>query len=192
LRLCLYQTNQKGCGLARTRYKIVEDCSTYFVTTATVNWLPLFSIPDLAQIVLDAMRFLHDNQRVAIHAYVLLENHLHFIGSSPHFSGEMRKFKSFTARAIIDILSERGPRFYLEQLRHFKSRHKSDQTYQVWQEGFHPKAIQNEQMLMQKIEYIHYNPVRRGYVDNPENWRYSSYRQYVGKEGLVPLEPLLI
>jgi len=45
---------------------------------------------------------------------------------------------------------------------------------------------------VQKIEYIHYNPVRRGYVDDPEHWRYSSYRQYLGKEGLVPLEPLLI
>ena len=178
--------------MARTRYKTVEDHSTYFVTSATVNWLPLFSIPDLAHIVLDAMRFLHDNQRVSIHAYVLLENHLHFVGSSSYFSGEMRKFKSFTARAIIDTLSERGPQFYLEQLRHSKWRHKNDQTYQVWQEGFHPKAIQSELILMQKIEYIHYNPVRRGYVDNPEHWRYSSYRQYLGEEGLVPLEPIPI
>ena len=178
--------------MTRTRYKTVEDHSTYFVTSATVNWLPLFSIPYCAQIVLDAMRFLHDNQRVSIHAYVLLENHLHFVGSSSYLSGEMRKFKSFTARAIIDTLNEHGPQFYLEQLKHFKSRHKTDQIYQVWQEGFHPKAIQSEQMLVQKIEYIHYNPVRRGYVDDPEHWRYSSYRQYLGKEGLVPLEPLLI
>jgi putative transposase len=138
------------------------------------------------------MRFLHDNQRLVIHAYVLLENHLHLVGSSPYFSGEMRKFKSFTARAIIDTLNEHGPQFYLEQLIYYKGSHKSDQTYQVWQEGFHPKAIQSEQMLMQKIEYIHYNPVRRGYVDSPEHWRYSSYRQYMGEEGLVPLEPLMI
>lgn len=176
--------------MARNHYKTVEDHSTYFVTSATVNWLPLFSIPQLAKSVLDAMRFLHDNQRVTIHAYVLLENHLHFVGSSSHFSSEMRKFKSFTARSIIDTLSERGPEFYLEQLRHFKSRHKSNQNYQVWQEGFHPKAIHREDMLVQKIEYIHYNPVRRGYVDNPEHWRYSSYRQYMGEEGLVPIEPL--
>ena len=118
--------------MARTRYKTVKDCSTYFVTSATVNWLPLFSHCLISHgIVLDAMRFLHDNQRVAIHAYVLLENHLHFIGSSPHFSGEMRKFKSFTARRYCsDTLSERGPTILLwNNLRHFKEHATmSDQT----------------------------------------------------------------
>ena len=52
-------------------------------------------------------------------------------------------------------------------------RHKGE-TYQFWQEGVHPELIQGEVMMRQKIDYIHQNPVKRGYVDEAEQWRYSS------------------
>ena len=71
-----------------------------------------------------------------------------------------------------------------------KQPYKTDQEYQLWQEGSHPKAIVSEAMLRQKLEYIHNNPVRRGYVDDPAHWRYSSYRDYVGTSGLLTIEML--
>jgi putative transposase len=43
----------------------------------------------------------------------------------------------------------------------------------------------NEEMMTQKLEYIHYNPVKRGYVDVPTDWRYSSARNYAGRDGLI-------
>ena len=100
----------------------------------------------------------------------------------------MRKFKSYTARKIIDNLVEKGPKFFLDQLKWHKQAYKSDQTYQVWQEGYHPQMIADEIMLNQKIEYIHNNPVKRGYVDRPEHWRYSSSRNYLGRSGLLEIE----
>jgi hypothetical protein len=56
---------------------------------------------------------------------------------------------------------------------------------QIWQEGVHPQLIQNEIMMRQKVEYIHNNPVKRGYVDDPLHWRYSSARNYAGLPGLL-------
>ncbi len=47
--------------------------------------------------------------------------------------------------------------------------------------------LQSMEMLTQKIDYIHFNPVKRGYVDKPEDWRYSSARHYVGREGLIDI-----
>jgi len=47
--------------------------------------------------------------------------------------------------------------------------------------------IQNDEMMWQKLEYIHNNPVERGYVDDPLHWRYSSARNYAGQKGLVPV-----
>ena len=73
----------------------------------------------------------------------------------------------------------------LEQLAFYKKAHKTDRAYQFWQEDVHPQFIQNEEMMRQKIEYIHRNPVERGYVDNPEHWRYSSARNYQGMDGLI-------
>jgi putative transposase len=43
-------------------------------------------------------------------------------------------------------------------------------------------------MMQQKIEYIHQNPVKRGYVDLAEHWRYSSARDYAGSERLLPVD----
>ena len=177
--------------MGRSRYKTFREGETYFATCSTLNWLPLFVQPELAQIVLDAMRFAHDNGRLILHAYVLMEDHFHIVGSSQQFSDVLRSMKSFTARSIIDSLRARGYSDILDQLRFFKKRHKQNQTYQVWQEGFHPEAICSEAMLVQKIEYIHNNPVKRGFVDNPSHWRYSSARQYDGHEGVAPIEVLI-
>jgi hypothetical protein len=55
----------------------------------------------------------------------------------------------------------------LRQLEFAKLKHKVDRQFQLWQEGSHPQQIDNDEMMWQKIEYIHYNPVRRGYVDDP-------------------------
>ena len=73
----------------------------------------------------------------------------------------------------------------LKQLNYYKLKHKDDRDYQVYQEGSHPELISSDEMMFQKIEYIHYNPVRRGYIDEPEQWRYSSVRNYAGMDGLL-------
>ncbi len=73
----------------------------------------------------------------------------------------------------------------LKQFAFCKKNHKTDRTYQVWEEGNHPQLIQNNEMLIQKLDYIHQNPVKRGYVDEPAHWRYSSARNYSGRAGLI-------
>ena len=135
--------------------------------------------------MLDSWRFLQGHGRLEIYAYVVMENHLHLIASSPDLSKEIGDFKSFTARTIIDYLIEKGARNVLRQLALHKSRYKKDRTYQLWQEGSHPQLIQSEEMMRQRVEYIHDNPVKRGYVDDPTHWRYSSARNYAGLAGLL-------
>ena len=70
----------------------------------------------------------------------------------------------------------------------FKRSHKTESRYQVWEEGSYPQLIGSEMMMRQKLDYIHQNPVKRGYVDQPEHWRYSSARNYAGQEGLIEVE----
>ena len=50
------------------------------------------------------------------------------------------------------------------------------------------KLIQTDAMMISKINYIHHNPVKRGYVDNASHWRYSSARDYEGVVGLLDVE----
>ncbi len=80
----------------------------------------------------------------------------------------------------------------MDLLAFHKARHKIDRVHQVWQEGSHPEQIQGEAMMRQKLEYIHNNPVARGYVDDPAHWRYSSARNYAGQAGLIEIDDAMV
>jgi len=120
-----------------------------------------------------------------VYAYVILENHLHLIVQSEELNRDLARFKSYTARQLIGYLTEHNVCQILDQLAFYKKGHKRDRTYQLWQEGCHPEWVQNVAMMRQKVNYIHQNPVKRGYVDQPEHWRYSSARNYAGQDGLL-------
>ena len=51
-------------------------------------------------------------------------------------------------------------------------------TLPIWEEGYQPRLIQSDAMMTNKINYIHNNPVKRGYVDEAMHWRYYSARDY--------------
>jgi len=171
--------------MGRSRYQIKEDNIPYFHTCTVVGWLPIFTRPNTTQIILDSWIYLQIHESFQLHGYVILENHLHFIASSENHREHIKRFKSFTARKIINYLKEQKISFLLRELAFYKAKHKIDSQYQLWQEGTHPKQILDEKMMQQKLDYIHYNPVKRGYVDLPEHWRYSSARNYMGQKGLI-------
>jgi putative transposase len=170
--------------MGRDRYRILDQTAPHFLTCTVVQWLPLFAQPANAQIVLDALGHLQREGRLTLHGYVILENHCHLLAAAPQLGKSIASFKSFTARRIIDRLRERRSPA-LDLLAWHKPRHKGDREHQVWQEGSHPELIQGEPMMRQKLDYIHNNPVARGYVDDPLHWRYSSARNYAGREGLL-------
>jgi putative transposase len=171
--------------MGRSRYRFGEDGFPHFLTCTVVGWLPVFTRPETVQVVLDSWQYLQDQQRLVLLGYVVLENHVHFIATGDDLATQVGDFKSYTARRIIDYLSKRRVRTLLNGLAYHKRRHKSDRPYQLWQEGSQPKMIETEAMLRQKLEYIHNNPVKRGYVSDPTHWRYSSARTYAHIESLV-------
>jgi putative transposase len=176
--------------MGRSRYQVISS-QPHFLTCSTVEWIPLFSHPQLATILLESLQFLQDQQRMAIYSYVIMENHLHMIASAEDLSRQVRAFKSFTARSMVDWLRSNNPNgYWLKRLAAAKLAHKTGQHYQIWQEGSHPQVITSEDMMRQKVEYIHNNPVKRGYVDDPAHWRYSSCRDYEGEPGLLPITVL--
>jgi putative transposase len=171
--------------MTRSRYKFFENEYPYFMTCTINSWLPIFTRQESADIILDSWRYLQKERGLKLFAYVILENHLHMIASAPDISATIQSFKSYTARQIIDLLKSRGSETLLRQLSATKLNHKTESTYQVWQEGSHPQQIQSDDMMWQKIEYIHNNPVLRGFVDDPLHWRWSSARNYAKQPGLI-------
>ena len=171
--------------MSRSRYKITDAQAPHFLTATVNNWLPLFTRPETVKILLDSWRFLQRESGFTLYGYVILENHLHMVAASSDLGRDIQRFKSWTAREILLLLQKQRSQRMLELLALFKRRHKTESTYQVWEEGSHPQLIESEEVMRQKLDYIHQNPVKRGYVELPEHWRYSSARDYHGLKGLI-------
>jgi REP element-mobilizing transposase RayT len=121
--------------MSRTRYKIYDNSYPHFITCTVVEWLPVFTRKGSAQILLDSWTFLQTEGRIKLFAYVILENHVHFIAAGDELGKEIGDFKSYTVRRLIDLLTAAKATTILDQLAFRKKRHKDDREYQFWQEG---------------------------------------------------------
>jgi len=159
----------------RNQYKVINDEGYYFVTSSIVEMIPVFTNEKYFQILIDSLKFCQKEKGLKIFYYVLLDNHFHLIISGKELSNTMASIKRHTAQEIIQQLKV----------------DKKESKYQIWQEGFHPQFMTSNEILNQKIDYIHYNPVKRGLVNKPECWKYSSAcnKDWEGKE-IIKLDNL--
>ena len=174
--------------MSRSRYVILEPDKPHFLTCTVVEWLPVFTRPDAVQILLDSWKYLRQHKSLQLFGYVILENHLHFVAQAPRLDKCLSSFKSYTAARLIELLEAHKAERLLTRLRWAKKAHKNDREYQFWEEGSHAEMVFSEVVVREKLDYIHRNPVKRGYVDLPEHWRYSSARNYLGQPGLMDID----
>jgi len=96
--------------MGRSRYRICDEKAPHFLTCTVLNWIPLFTRPQTAGIILDALRYRQEENGWKIYGYVILENHIHLIVQAENLARELPCFKSYTARKLIDHLKEGMPR----------------------------------------------------------------------------------
>ncbi len=171
--------------MGRSRYLITEPDKPHFMTCTVLEWLPVFTRPETFNIIVDCWRYQQQHSGLKLYGYVILENHLHFIAQAPDLRKCVDSFKSYTARQLIDYLQAQQATRLLDRLSFAKRAHKTDREFQFWQEGVHAEWVFNEAMMREKLDYIHYNPVKRGYVNLPEHWCYSSAGNYAGMAGVL-------
>ena len=101
--------------MGRSRYKIVDPKLPHFVTCTVLHWIPVFTRPDTVDIVLESLRYLMKDG-LKVYAYVILENHLHLVAQSEDLGRDIARFKSFSAKHLIQYLTEKNVQRVLEQL----------------------------------------------------------------------------
>ncbi|MFH0776145.1 MAG: transposase [Patescibacteria group bacterium] len=139
----------------------------YFLTFTVKNWYYLFDRHNRFEILADSLIYCQKYKQVKIHAYVFMLNHIHLVVSSPDTIGFVRDFKKFTSKEIQKNIIAFEPGV----LKLFGA---AKGSYEFWQPSNMPKIVESDYFLNQKIEYIHFNPVRKHYVKNPEDWVWSS------------------
>ena len=172
--------------MGRSRYKIYEEVYPYFITSSIVNWEPIFRQQPAGKIILDAFLFLQNHRETTIYAYVIMEDHIHFVASGDNLAEKIRLFKSYTARQIINYLKKQRADNLCQKFRINAKESGTKSKFRLWQKGFHPKQIIGDKMMLQKIDYIHKNPVKAGYARKEQEWKYSSIHNYIGQE--APIE----
>ncbi len=172
--------------MGRSRYRFIDVTQPHCMTCTVLHRIPVFTRHDTVEILLDSLRYLA-NDGLTIHAYVILEDHLHLIAQSADLSRDICRFKSYTAKQLLAHLHEQQLDTVLDQFAYYKKASKTDREHQFWEDGVHPEWIADDDAMHEKIESLHNNPVKRGYVDEPAHWRYSSARSYLGQKGLVQI-----
>lgn len=131
--------------MGRSRYKIYEPSAPHFLTCTIINWIPVFTRPETAQIILDSFAYLQlqKERGLKLYAYVILENHLHWIAQADNLEKELSSFKSYTAKMLVRYFEEHRVERILQQFHFYKKNHKNDREHQVWEEGSHPQLLQN-------------------------------------------------
>ena len=170
----------------RSRYRVREPDPAHFITSTIVQWLPVFTTAASCDILIESFLYCREHKGLRIYGWVILDNHFHAIVSAPDLTRAIADLKKFTARRLMEQVAAEGREWLLSEFAYFRARHKTASEHQVWQEGFHPVAIHGDEMMVQKLDYLHNNPVQRGWVVSPEHWRYSS-----AHEGLVGATPIL-
>jgi REP element-mobilizing transposase RayT len=178
-----------------TGYQIKDQYGLHYLTFQVVDWVDLFTRKIYRDLVIDSFKFMITNKGFQLFAYVIMSNHIHMLAQSidGKLSENIRDIKKFTSVKIIETIKLTKESRKVWMLNVFKSNASERQTnkyYQVWTHENHAMHIYSNEFIREKIEYIHNNPVRAGIVENPEDYLYSSARNYTQLEAPIDI-PLL-
>jgi putative transposase len=158
------------------KYRIVEGIAAYFVTFTVGEWLPVFIDESTCKIITESLNFCITNKFLRVNAYVIMSNHMHAVLFDSDFDTErlqhtLDDFRKFTGRQLSDYCDKHFASVFWETLRKHAGK---DRERRFWQPTKHAEGIFTEKFYVQKVNYIHLNPVRKGLVRLPEDWRFSS------------------
>lgn len=161
----------------------------YFVTLTVVDWIDIFTRQSYKQYIIENLDYCQKNKGLTLYAYVLMSNHIHFVGqvNNGNMSNLLRDFKSFTSNGLYRLIEENNEEsrkvWMLEHFKKIGEQNSLNKDFQIWQNGSHPTILYSQQVdiIQQKINYIHQNPVRAGIVSEDQMYLYSSVH---------PLNPL--
>lgn len=162
-----------------TRFRYLYESSNCFFITTTINdWLELLIDEKYFKQLDESINFVCKKYKADIIAYVWMKNHIHFIiffNEEIKLPELMRDFKKYTGRYIRVLIQDDNRLVVLEKLVY----NRRTQVFKVWRDRYDAVMINSANVLYTKIEYIHNNPVRKGYVSQACDWKYSSAGYYI-------------
>lgn len=175
------------------KYKIVDQNGLYFLTFTVVGWIDVFTRSTFKVEIVNSLNYCIHEKGLVVNAWCLMSNHLHLIAYAKEghrLSDIIRDFKKFTAKRIIEMIAtepESRREWMLNQFEYAGRKLKRIKKYKFWKDDNHAIYLYPN-MIENRLNYIHQNPVASMIVENAEAYIFSSSRDYSGIKGLVNIE----
>lgn len=151
------------------------------MANSRMGWADVFTRKIYTDELVKNLIFCQNNKGLNIYCYVIMTNHLHLIASREGellLSDLIRDFKSYTAKQLLSLILENpqeSRKEWLEMIfRYHGKGTKQNKDFAFWQKTSHPVPLWSTEVIQQKVDYIHNNPVRAGFVSEPHEWYLSS------------------
>jgi REP element-mobilizing transposase RayT len=162
--------------------QLLQEKTTYaeYFTATILEWKKLLKPDKYKNIIINSFHYLVKEKRILIYGFVVMYNHIHVIWQTINGENSIKNrqgFMKYTAQQIKFDLQKNHPkvleRFYVGA---------SDREYQFWERNPLSVEIYAEKVFWEKLDYIHWNPVKAGLCNMPEKYKYSSAKFY--EEGI--------
>ncbi len=173
-------------------YKIENQNEIHFLTMTVVGWVDLFLRQSHRDTLIESMKYCIANKGLIVYGHVIMTNHMHCIWQAKdgNLSDIIRDFKKFTSSEIIKSINgqDESRSEWLKIIFEYHARYNNNNSInQVWQNGNHAIELYSPKFFRQKLDYIHLNPVRAGWVNKAEDYIYSSASNYINNVGIIDI-----
>ncbi|GAB5539821.1 MAG: transposase [Salibacteraceae bacterium] len=173
-------------------YKFHNPDGTYFVSFAVIDWMDVFTRPQYKNKFLETLEYSQQNKGLEVFAWCIMTNHVHLVfrttGSNKP-EQVLGDIKRFTSRSIIAAIKsnpqESRKEWLIAKFKEAGRKTSNTTSHQFWRHDNKPIELWSNKVLHQKISYVHNNPVAEGLVHKPEDYLYSSARDYAGEKGYL-------
>ena len=177
-------------------YKFLDPHGTYFITFATVEWVDVFTRRQYKDILVESLKHCQEKKGLLLYAWVIMSNHVHLVAAAAEghaLPDILRDLKKYTSSQILKTIAENHQESRKDwMLSIFAKAGKANANnthYQFWRQDNRPVLLGSAAVCDQKLDYLHNNPVVEGYVEQAEDYLYSSAPAIAGKPSLLKLEP---
>ncbi len=177
------------------KYKFRDDEGIYFISTSVVNWIDVFTRMEYKDLLTNSLAHCQCEKGLIVYAYVVMSNHFHLLISKDHtentFSDIIRDLKKYSAMQLIKTIlenpQESRKEWMIEKFSQAGKANSQNTRYQFWQQNNKPTQLLTNEKIKAAIDYIHQNPVKAGWVAEPEEYLYSSARNYSEMESRLKI-----
>ncbi|PKP53602.1 MAG: transposase [Bacteroidetes bacterium HGW-Bacteroidetes-1] len=169
------------------KYKFQNPEGVYFITFAVQSWVDVLDRNQYKDLLIESLEYCQSKKGLELFAWCIMSNHVHLIAlasATTPLQDILRDFKKFTCKAIIKEIKENEQESRREWL--LKQFETADGN-RFWQTDNKPIELWSNKVIQQKLNYIHYNPVKAGLIFKPVDYVYSSAIDNAGGKSLLEI-----